>query len=74
MIQLLVQSKPYPSTQTSQRIQLLKKTDKWELMFLTRHGSIAHGVSTGRERDGPKPVICKFVRQLVKGKVLEVHQ
>ena len=27
-----------------------------------------------RERDGPKPIICKFVRGLTKGKVTEVCQ
>ena len=30
---------------------------------------IAHRVLTRRESDGPKPVICKFVRRLAKGKV-----
>jgi len=35
---------------------------------------IAHHVSTRRERDGPKPIICKFVTRLAKGKVMEVHQ
>ena len=30
---------------------------------------IAHRVSTRHERDGPKPVICKFVRRLAKGKL-----
>lgn len=35
---------------------------------------IAHRVSTRHERDGPKPVICKFVRRLAKGKVMEVRQ
>lgn len=35
---------------------------------------IAHRVSTRRERDGPKPVICKFVRRLAKGKVMEVRK
>ena len=37
--------------------------------------NIAHHVSTRREREGPKPVICKFVRRLAKGKVMEArHQ
>ena len=35
---------------------------------------IAHRVSTRHERDGPKPVICKFVRRLAKAKVMEVRQ
>ena len=35
---------------------------------------IVHRVSTRRERDGPKPVICKFVRRLAKGKVMEVRK
>ena len=30
---------------------------------------IAYRVSTRLERDGPKPVICKFVRRLAKGKL-----
>ena len=30
---------------------------------------IAHRVLTRRESDGPKPVICKFVRWLAKGKL-----
>jgi len=33
---------------------------------------IPHRVSTRRERNGPKPVICKFVRRMAKGKVMEV--
>ena len=35
---------------------------------------IAHRVSMRRERGGPKPVICKFVRRLAKGNVMEVRQ
>ena len=35
---------------------------------------IAHRVSMRREREGPKPVICKFVRRLAKGNVMEVRQ
>ncbi|XP_044166734.1 uncharacterized protein LOC122950793 [Acropora millepora] len=35
---------------------------------------IAHRVLTRRESDGPKPVICKFVRRLAKGKVMEVRK
>ena len=35
---------------------------------------IAHRVSTRKESEGPKPVICKFVRRLAKGKVMEVRQ
>ena len=35
---------------------------------------IAHCVSTRKESEGPKPVICKFVRRLAKGKVMEVRQ
>ena len=34
----------------------------------------AHRILTRRESDGPKPVICKFVRQLVKGKVMEIRK
>ena len=36
--------------------------------------AIAHRVLTTRESDGPKPVICKFVRRLAKGKVMEVRK
>ena len=35
---------------------------------------VAHRVSTRHERGGPKPVICKFVRRLAKGKVMEARQ
>ena len=35
---------------------------------------IAHRVLTRRESDGPKSVICKFVRRLAKGKVMEVRK
>ena len=35
---------------------------------------IAHRVLTRPESDGPKPVICKFVRRLAKGKVMEVRK
>jgi len=35
---------------------------------------IAHRVSSRNETEGPKPVICKFVRRLAKGKVMEVRQ
>ena len=35
---------------------------------------IAHRVSMRCEREGPKPVICKFVRRLAKGSVIEVRQ
>jgi len=47
---------------------------KWELKFLLQDIDIAHRVSTRRERNGPKPVICKFVRRLAKGKVMEVRK
>ena len=35
---------------------------------------IAHRASTRNESQGPKPVVCKFVRRLAKGKVMEVRQ
>ena len=35
---------------------------------------IAHRASTRNESQGPKPVVCKFVRRLAKGKVMEVCQ
>ena len=35
---------------------------------------LAHRVSTRKESEVPKPVICKFVRRLAKGKVMEVRQ
>ena len=35
---------------------------------------IAHRASTRNESQGPKPVVCKFVRLLAKGKVMEVRQ
>ena len=35
---------------------------------------IAHRVSTRNESEGPKPVVCTFVRRLAKGKVMEVRQ
>ena len=36
--------------------------------------NIAHRVSTRNEREGPKPVVRKFVRHYTKGKVVEVRQ
>lgn len=35
---------------------------------------VAHRVSTRKESEGPKPVICEFVRHLAKGKVMQVRQ
>jgi len=35
---------------------------------------VVHCISTGHERGGPKPVICKFIRCLAKGKVMEARQ
>ena len=35
---------------------------------------ITHRVSTRNEGEGPKPLVCKFVRRLAKGKVMKVCQ
>lgn len=35
---------------------------------------LAHRVSSRNEDEGPRPVVCKFVRCLAKGKVMEARQ
>ena len=61
------------SSETAPETSFVKLFQEMEAEVSILDIDITHRVSTRNKSEGPKPVVCKFVRCLAKGKVISCY-